>query len=486
MPTKLTARFVIGHADGDHVIYPGGEVVYDGDTIVFVGHRYPGPVDETRDYGDAIIAPGFIDLDALGDIDHGILDTWLTPDRAAGQRWSEDYFEADPRELSILDEELFKRRYALVQLLLNGITTAMPIAAETYRAWAETYDEFAGTAAIAAELGLRMYLGPSFRAGINVTRADGTPTVRWDEARGEAGLDDAIRFVRDFDGAHGGLIRGALLPARIETNTRAILQHTKAFSDEAGCPIRLHAAQGAQEVRFLREWHDRRPLELLAEWGILGPRTSIPHVTSLGDTGDDPYADLALLRDSGTSVIHCPLVSIRHGGALDSFDRYRQAGINLALGTDTFPPDMIRVMDYGSNVGKLVNRDQASSTAADFFRAATLGGAQALGRDDLGRLAPGAKADITIIDLGALHTGPIDDPIRTLLYNTSGASVHTVIINGRTVMADRQIPSVDVAAMRERAQEYFARYRAAYTARDFRRRDPDDLFPSSFTVIRDQ
>ncbi len=482
MLTKLTARFVIGYADDDHVIYPHGEVVYRDDTILFVGHNYPGPVDASHDFGDAIISPGFIDLDALADIDHAILDTWLTPDQLAGQRWSEEYFHAGPHELSTPAEELFKRRYALIQLILNGITTAMPIAAETYRAWAETYEEFAGTAEIAGELGLRLYLGPSYRAGINVTRADGTPTVLWDEARGEAGLAAAMQFVRDYDGRYAGLIRGALLPARIETNTRAILERTKAFSDQFGCPIRLHAAQGAQEVRFLREWYDRRPLELLHEWGILGPRTLIPHVSTLGE-GGEPFADLALLRDSGTSVIHCPLISIRHGGVLDSFDRYRQASVTVALGTDTFPPDMIRVMDYGSNLGKLVNHDQASSTAADFFRAATLGGAAALGRPDLGRLAPDARADITVIDLSPLHSGPYDDPIRTLLYNTNGTNVHTVIVNGRTIMANRVIPGVDVAALRAQAQEYFARYKAAYTERDFRHRDPERLFPPSFNTI---
>jgi 8-oxoguanine deaminase len=256
----------------------------------------------------------------------------------------------------------------------------------------------------------------------------------------------------------------------------------RAYSDELGCPLRLHAAQGLQEVAFLRQWYDKRPLELLGELGILGPRTLIPHVTALGDhgTGADPRGDLALLRESGTTVVHCPLISARHGGALDSFDGYRRGGINVALGTDTFPPDMIRVMDNGSNIGKIVTRDQASSTAADFFRAATLGGARALGRDDLGRLAPGAKADITVVDLGALHTGPIDDPIRTMLYNTSGASVRTVIVNGRTIMADRQIPGVDADAMRERAQRYFATYKDAYTARDYLRRPAADLFPSSF------
>ncbi|MFN8515977.1 MAG: amidohydrolase family protein [Chloroflexia bacterium] len=480
MKTKLTARFIIGYTNNDHAIYPHGEVVYEGDTILFVGHNYPGPVDTTLDFGDAIISPGFIDLDALADIDHAILDTWLDPDRLLGQRWSEAYFHSNPQETFGFEDEVFKRRYALTQLILNGITTAMPIGAEFYRAWCETYDEFAATAEIAGDLGLRIYLGPSYRGGINVTRADGSPAVLWDEAKGEAGLDDAARFIRDFDGKHDGLIRGALLPARIETNTLDILRRTKALSDEFDCPIRLHAAQGAQEVRFLREWYDKRPLELLRELDFLGPRTLIPHVSNPGDGGD---GDLALLADSGTSVIHCPLISIRHGGALRSFDRYRALGINLALGTDTFPPDMIRVMDYGSNVGKLVQGDQASSTAADFFRAATLGGAQALGRDDLGRLAPGAKADITIVDLSALHTGPIDDPIRTMLYNTTGASVRTVIINGRTVMHDRQIPGVDADAMRARAQRFFDAYKRAYTPRDFRQRHPDDLFPPSFTVV---
>jgi cytosine/adenosine deaminase-related metal-dependent hydrolase len=485
MRTKLTARFVIGYQDGDHAIYPDSEVVYEDEAIIFVGHGFPGPVDLTHDYGDAIISPGFIDLDALGDIDHAILDTWLTPDRAAGPRGSEEYFSGARQETFSFEDEVFKRRYALVQLILNGITTAMPIAAEMYRAWAETYDEFAATANIAGELGLRMYLGPSYRAGVNVTRADGTPDVLWDEALGVQGLEDAARFVRDFDGAHGGLIRGAFLPARLETNTLDILRRTKAYSDELGCPIRLHAAQGQQEVRFLRQWYDKRPLELLAAIGLLGPRTAIPHVTALGDhgAGADQRGDLALLVNSGTTVVHCPLISARHGGLLDSFDGYRRLGINIALGTDTFPPDMIRVMDYGSNLGKIVTRDQASSAAADFFRAATLGGARALGRDDLGRLAPGAKADIAVIDLGALHTGPIDDPIRTMLYNTSGASVRTVIVNGRTIMADRQIPGVDAAAMRERAQRYFATYKNAYSERDYRRRPATVLFPASFPIV---
>jgi cytosine/adenosine deaminase-related metal-dependent hydrolase len=485
MRTRVTGRFVIGFAAGDHAIYPDGEVVYEDDTIIFVGRGYPGQVDRLLATGNAIVSPGFIDLDALGDIDHAILDTWLTPDQTAGQRWSEEYFRSGRHDLFSLDDEIFKRRYALVQLILNGITTAMPIAAETYRAWAETYEEFAATAAIAGELGLRVYLGPSYRGGVNVTRADGTPDVLWDEESGEEGLRQAVRFVRDFDGAYGGRVQGALLPARIETNTLDVLRRSKAYSDELGCPLRVHAAQGVQETRFLRASYGKRPLELLHGEGILGPRTLIPHVTTLGDpgAGTEGYGDLAYLRDSGTTVVHCPLISARHGGALDSFDHYRRLGINVALGTDTFPPDMIRVMDYGSNIGKIITHDQAASTAADFFRAATLNGARALGRDDLGRLAPGAKADITIVDLSALHTGPVDDPIRTMLYNATGPSVRTVIVDGRTIMENRRIAGVDTDALHSRVQRLFDRYRESFMERDYRHRPAEQLFPSSFPIM---
>jgi 8-oxoguanine deaminase len=480
--TRLMGRFVVGYDGGDHVIYRDGEVVYDGDRILFVGHGYPQPIEATVDAGDAIISPGFIDLDALADIDHGILDTWQPPDLALGLQWSEEYFRHGRREVFTPDEEAFKRRYALAQLLLNGITTAMPIAAETYKAWDEPFDEMLGVADTAAELGIRLYLGSAYRSGVNVVRADGSRTVLWDEALGEAGLDRAVELARRVDGAHGGLIRGCLLPCRIETVTLDLLRRTKAHADELGCLVRIHAAQGLVERQLLWEWYGRRPIELLDELGLLGPRLSIPHVTYIRgrrELGNDGPDELAMLAESGTTVIHCPLTSVRHGRALESFDRYRSAGVNLALGTDTFPPDMLRVMDYGSNVAKLVEGRQEAGACADLFRAATLGGAKALGRDDLGRLAPGAKADIVVVDLNSLRTGVYDDPIRTLLYNAGGHNVRTVIVDGRVVVRDGEIPGLDVEEYRRRAQAYFEKYVAAYPERDYLGRPTTALFPPS-------
>ncbi|CAN5499182.1 amidohydrolase family protein [soil metagenome] len=486
MKTKVTAAFVVGFDGHDHVIYKDGEVVYEQDLIVFVGHDYPAPVDQTIDGGQAIVCPGFIDLDALADIDHAILDTWNSPATASGLHWSETYFAHYLRDVFSFDGYIFARRYALVQLVLNGVTTAMPIGAEMHKGWAEGYAEFAAVADIAGELGLRMYLGPSYRSGINVVRHDGTRAVMWDEQQGLDGLSEAVRFVRDFDGAHAGLIRGCLLPCRIETVTKDLLRRTKQAADELNCHVRLHCLQGLQELRFLRAWYNQTPLELLAEVDLLGQRMLIPHAIYIGGHSqtNEPYrGELELLAATGTSVIHCPMTSIRYGNALESFDRYQRAGVNIALGTDSFPPDFIRVMDYGNNVAKLVEDRTSAGAAADYFRAATLGGAKALGRDDLGRLAPGAKADLIIVDLSQLRVGPIDDPIRTLLMNTGGAYVRTVIINGRTVMQDGQIPGVDYTDLKIRGQAYFDKMKAAYAERDYHHRPLAELFPPSFPMI---
>ena len=485
MKTKLTGSYVVGYDGSDHVIYHDGEVVYQDDRIVFVGHDYPHAVDRTIDAGLAIISPGFIDLDALADIDHAILDTWVSAEIGLGLQWSADYFRNRRHDLFTREEEAFKHRYALSQLALNGVTTFMPIAGEQYKGWCETYDEFADVVEIVDELGLRAYLGPSYRSGVNVVHEDGSRDVLWNVAEGERGLRDAIRFVETFDGAANGRVTGCLLPARIETVTLDLLRQTKAAAERLNCLIRLHCLQGKTEARFLQQWYGKTPLQLLAELDMLNSRVLIPHAIVLDTERPDPQtpSELEMLAASGSSVIHCPLVFARAGQALHSFRRYRDAGINLAMGSDTFPPDMIRVMDTGLMAGNLAEGRQDAHQAADMFRAATLGGAQALGRDDLGRLTAGAKADIVVIDLSDYRLGPIDDPIRTLVMMGNGRNVRDVIVDGCTIVKDSQIPGLDVGEMRVQAQAYFEKMRAAYPERDYLRRPVDVLFEPSFRQI---
>ena len=218
--------------------------------------------------------------------------------------------------------------------------------------------------------------------------------------------------------------------------------------------------------------------------GLLGPDLLVPHAWAVdghSEVGPGDGADLRRLAESGTTVVFCPLASGRYGMVLESFDRYRAAGARLGLGTDTFPPDVLRALDQGSILTKAVERRQDAGQVADLYRAATLGGAAALGRDDLGRLAPGAKADIAVLALDDLRTGPVDDPVRTMVMH--GARVRHVVVDGRVVVRDGAVPGVDVADLRRRAQGLFDRYRAMFTAIDHRGRATDELLPPTYPPL---
>lgn len=183
MKILVTASWVIAHDGRSHVEIPDGAVLIDGDTVVDVGERAEldrHHADERIDLGDAVITPGLIDLDALTDIDHLILDSWASPEPAAGFTWSTEYFHA-PRAVFDAAQRRAVREYALAQLALRGITSYMPIASEVHSDWAETYEDFVAMAEVSTRLGLRAFLGPSFRSGVNVIGVDGKRTVKFDE-----------------------------------------------------------------------------------------------------------------------------------------------------------------------------------------------------------------------------------------------------------------------------------------------------------------
>ncbi|NUP74664.1 MAG: amidohydrolase family protein [Sinomonas sp.] len=489
MRTVLHARYVIGFDGADHVLHRNASVAYEDDRIIHVGPGWHGPADRETDLGNALLAPGFIDLDALADIDHAILDSWASPETSAGLQWSEAYFSNGRRDVFTLEERRVIRKYALAQLVLNGITTCMPIASEVHSSWAETFEDAVAIADAARTVGVRAYIGPSFRSGVHAARLDGQRDVLWDEDQGVSGLVGAVRFLDYVDELDDDLIRGALLPCRIETLTPELMKDVAKAAAERDVPVRLHAMQGLLELELLRRNRGAWPLELIRDAGLLGCRLLVPHAIfgsggweGSGDPGhaSPTDAELAVLAEAGVAIVHCPLTSLHYGMVLRSFDRYRDAGVRIALGTDSFPPDLIRGMDVGSSLAKVVEGRLDAGSVADYFRAATLGGAAALGRTDLGMLAPGAQADIIAIDLSNVRLGVVDDPVRTVVMNGSARDVRMTVVAGRTVAMDGAVPGIDLEALQSRAQELFEKMRSAYSERDIRVRTPEELFPPTF------
>jgi cytosine/adenosine deaminase-related metal-dependent hydrolase len=299
--TALTAQWVLGHAEGRHCLIPDGEVVFEAGRILHVGPRFEGEVARRVELGRALISPGLIDLDALSDLDTTILAIDHNPGWAKGRVWPRSYVTRGPYEMYSPEELAFQKRYAFAQLLLNGVTTAAPIASLFYREWGETVDEFTAAADAAGEMGLRVYLSPAYRSGGMVLEAPGQIEPLFDEARGLAGLSDAVAFITAQDGRHGGLVRGMLAPDRVETCTLPLLRRTMDVARHLGCNVRLHMAQGEMEVRTVRRLHGTTAPDWLAREGLLSDLLIAPHATNASD------ADLAHYAAHGVSVVHCPI-----------------------------------------------------------------------------------------------------------------------------------------------------------------------------------
>lgn len=482
----LTARWVVGHRGGRHRLYEHGEVVFEDGEIVFVGHGFPGEVAQRIDCGEALIGPGFIDCDALSDLDTTILAYDNQPAWKKGRVWPRSYLEAGPYEMYSREELAFQKRHAFATLIRNGITTALPIASLFYRAWGETIEEFEDAAEAAASLSLRTYLGPAYRTGNQLVEADGSIVTHYDEARGLAELDAAIDFARRHDGAAGGLVRAMFAPDRIETSTAELLRRTAAAARELDVPVRLHCCQSKIEYDLVLAQHGMSPPEWLESLGFLDERCLLPHGTVVSGSRivERPGRDLEIIRNAGAAIVHCPLVSGRHGNAIDHFGRYREMGLKIAMGTDTSPPDMIANLQAGMILTRTIAGSATAVRAEDYYDAATVGGADALRRPDLGRLQPGARADITVFELNRPHSGQAIDPIQTMMLTGHGRDVSTVIVDGRLVMEDRVIAGIDEAADNRRAQAQFEGLMARYPERTFGHPPLSEIFTTSYPVER--
>ncbi|WP_211284178.1 chlorohydrolase family protein [Oceanimonas doudoroffii] len=484
--TKITARYVIGFKDDGHHIYEHGELVYQGDTVLFVGHDYQGQVDDTQNLGNALVGPGFIDLDAVADLDSTVLAFDHQPGWKKGRLPASDWLRRETYSDAELD---FNKRYAFSQLLLNGITTIAPITSILYREWAETADEFRRAADIAASLGVRAYLGPAYMSGYGVVNPNGNFDMRFDERRGLQGLEEAVHYAEQLD-QYGDTIRGMLAPDRIEGCTPELLRQTARAMRELDCPVRLHSCQGEFELEMVHQLHNgMSSVELMAENDLLDRRLLLPHLQLLGgkhSTPDKIARELALLGQSGASAVICPLVAGRHAKYFNGVSRFREAGINISLGTDTYPPDMIQNMHIGAILSRVERGNITEASAADYYNMATLGGARALGREDIGRLCPGARADIMVFDFDRIHTGQVFDPITAMVINGNGRDIKGVIINGDRVVWDGQLVKLglDLQQLHHQAQKQFDGFIASYPERCHQHPPLTEIFPPSFPLSR--
>jgi cytosine/adenosine deaminase-related metal-dependent hydrolase len=475
--TAIHAGYVIAFDGRDHRLLREGTVLVDDGRIVSVGPRRAdrAEADETFEAGDGILTPGLISTHAH--IGGSPLDRSFIEDRGNPQFFYSGLFELLPVRGAAQDEDATRAcvDFSMAELLRGGVTTVMEIGGSS---------EY--VAARAADYGLRVYVGLAFRSGRWLTRDGRRVEWEWDEEQGRHGLARAIELHKQHDGAHGDLVRCFFSPAQVDTCTPDLLKASKRAADERGRPWQVHASQSVVEFNEMLARHGKTPIAWLSDLGVLGPNAILGHAIVTGGSSwtNYPAGDVAIMADAGCSVAHAVWVFARRGIAMESFDAYRRAGVNLSLGTDTNPQSVIEAMRWAAVVSKIVERQTEATTAAHVFDAATLGGAKALGRDDLGRIAPGARADLVLWKGASWGMTPLRDPVKNIVYNATAEDVDRVWVDGRLVVEGGRVRAADeravLAALQAAGERMWPRMRQF----DWAGRDADALSPQSYPEWR--
>jgi 5-methylthioadenosine/S-adenosylhomocysteine deaminase len=489
--TKMNCGWLAAHENGHHVLWKDAELVFEGDRIIYAGKRFEGAADREIDARHHLVTPGFIDTHVHSGhrashrliADAGRQDYFGQPFleisvAREGTRVGGDPRYSRPGEPTARDDLELNATFTVAELLRNGITTFVEFGSQLHVQ--EALHSEVG------RLGIRAYLGPGFDSGRWIGGRDGKLVRVSNEEAGWTEFKSALDFIEKTDGDHGDLVRGILVPREVETCSLDLLKAAAREASARNLPVAIHAAYNIHEFYDIIREHQKTSIELLEQAGLLSAVTNIGHGNFVAENPMMNYSgghDLEILASHRCSISHCPINIARRARFLDSWERYKKAGVNIAMGTDTYPRDMIMNMRTASYFGKVASRNLYAASAAEVFNAATLGGATSLGRDDIGRLQPGAKADIVTIKLvrdDTLRFGPILDPIKALVECGTGDDVDTVIVNGVVRVEKGQIPNVDFGDLRRRAQAAGERIWNGWQQWDPLGRTAEKMSPPSF------
>ena len=308
---------------------------------------------------------------------------------------------------------------AVAECLRSGITSVL-----------DMYFFHETSAVVAAEAGLRLHTGPVF---VEFPGAD------------RRRFDDRIAWATDCVDAAEAMGLGAWLCPH---SSYLLDEHQLARIGELAATrrtgVHTHACETVAELAQVRARHGRSPIETFRDSGLLGPRTVLAHGVHLTD------ADIAIVAEHGTAVTHCPASNQKLASGIAPVPDLLAADITVALGTDGSASgndlDLWLAMRLAAYTQTAVN-GAGAVTAGDVLRMATIGGARALGVDHLvGSIEVGKRADIVVLDASSPSLTPVYDPVSAAAYAAGRGDVRHVLVDGRLVVEDRLLTTIDVDA----------------------------------------
>lgn len=474
------AAFVIAWdaAARRHAYMPDADLAFGDDAegggaISFVGRGYDGPADSVIDGRGLMVMPGMVNIHSHPSsepMNKGLLDEIGSPGL-----YNSSLYEFMPIFRADAEAVPACVKVALAELLLSGVTTLADLSM-AHPGWLD----------LLAESGMRVCIAPMFRSARWYTKNGHVVEYEWDEQAGEKGLMEALSLIERAEQHPSGRLFGMVSPAQIDTCTPQLLKDSHDEAGRRGVAWQLHTAQSVVEFHEITRRHGLTPVGWLDQQGLLSERTILGHGIFIDDhprTRWHTETDLARMAETGTTVAHCPTVFARRGIALRNLGRYIRAGVNMGLGTDTYPHNFLDEMRLAAYVARTQGESPRALTSTELFETATVGGARALKRDDIGRLAPGCRADLVLVDVTHPMMRPARDPVRSLIYAAGDRAIRAVYVDGACVVRDGRCLTIDYESAAAQLHEAQQRIIARAPSLDWAHRPVDQVSPPTFPTL---
>lgn len=262
------------------------------------------------------------------------------------------------------------------------------------------------------------------------------------ERLGKILLRKAISIVENYHGAANGRILTMLGPHASYSCSQQLLRKVAEEALKLNVGVHIHLAESLPESIHIKEKYGKSEVEVLNELGLLGPRLLAAHCIHLSD------ADIALMAEHDVKVVYNPVSNMKLASGIPRIKDLIDVGLTVALGTDgpasNNSLDMFETMKFAALLQKVKYNDPRVLPAEKIVEMATIDGARALGLGNMiGSLETGKKADVIVIDANKPHLTPIHDPYAAIVYSARGSDVSTVIVDGKIIMENREMKTVD-------------------------------------------
>ncbi len=323
-----------------------------------------------------------------------------------------------PAEAKFVNEYIYwGSALAAVEMIQSGTTT-----------FADMYDSMHEVAKVVDESGLRANL------------ARGCVVFSDPELKN---IQKNVRLYENFNNKSDGRIKVWFAPHAPYTCPPDYVTKIVEAAKSCNAGIHVHLAETLDEQRKIAEGYGKTPTEYLNDLGVFELPTLAAHSVYLNDR------DIAILKEHNVGIAHNPSSNLKLASGIANIPKYLQAGLNVGIGTDGCSSNntlnMFKEMTICSFVQKVNTMDPTVLPAEEILKLATIGGAKVLRWDDeIGTLEVGKKADLILVDLDKPHFAPWNNSISDLVYSAQGSDVKTTIVNGKLLMKDYEVLTLDV------------------------------------------